>query len=74
MLVRSVFVWLGSSLLLSWLSFATQAEEFRALYLVYAAFFTVPIAVSVYRYRGALGSLCHSTPSLRRAWLQKSNS
>lgn len=54
MLVRSLFVWLASSLLLFWIAFVTQAQEYQPLYLAYATLFTFPIGVCVYR--GALGT------------------
>src|SRR3954447_77192 len=54
MIVRSLYVWFGSSLLLFWLSFITQAAEWQAEYLAYAAFFTFPIGVAVYL--GAVGT------------------
>jgi hypothetical protein len=54
MIVRSLYVWFGSSLLLFWLSFITQADEWQAEYLAYAAFFAFPIGVAVYL--GAVGT------------------
>jgi len=54
MIVRSLYVWFGSCLLLLWLSFITQADEWQTQYLAYAAFFTFPIGVAVYI--GALGT------------------